>query len=130
MVCILRSGMDRRVDGPAHSFQLLLPVQINEALGATLTTAENGWREGVLDFGIISAASAICAIVGLPLMGALSDRTTGRFGRRRPWVLIGAVVFALALAMLGNQRTTTGIAVCGGAWRCSDIALSRQLSPP
>lgn len=31
-----------------------------------------------------------------PLVGALSDRTRSRFGRRRPWIAAGAVVYALS----------------------------------
>ncbi|WP_433620859.1 MFS transporter [Nocardia sp. CA-120079] len=95
-------------------FQYLLPVQINETLGSAITTDETSWRSSVLHFGIISGLSAVCLAVGLPLTGALSDRTRGRFGRRRPWIVIGGVVLAFALAMLANQHTTLGIAV----WWC------------
>ncbi|MFI6365236.1 MFS transporter [Nocardia sp. NPDC050630] len=95
-------------------FQYLLPVQINETLGSTIVTDQSSWRSSALDFGIISGLSAVCLAIGLPLTGALSDRTHGRFGRRRPWVAIGGVVLASALAMLANQHTTLGIAV----WWC------------
>jgi Na+/melibiose symporter-like transporter len=35
-----------------------------------------------------------------PLVGALSDRTRSRFGRRRPWIAGGVAVFGLAAAAL------------------------------
>ena len=41
----------------------------------------------------------------------LSDRTTSRFGRRRPWILAGALLFALSLVVLGLQTTMVGIGV-------------------
>ena len=47
-----------------------------------------------------------------PLTGALSDRTTSRFGRRRPWIACGAVIFGIALYVLGLQHSLVGIGVC------------------
>jgi MFS family permease len=85
--------------------QLLLPAQIE----AQLNTAD--WVQNVVAFGIISGISGLCAIVAFPLTGALSDRTTGRFGRRRPWIAIGAAIFAIALLLLGLQNTMVGIGV-------------------
>lgn len=35
-----------------------------------------------------------------PIMGAISDRTPGRMGRRRPWVLFGGLLFAFSFYMM------------------------------
>jgi MFS family permease len=85
--------------------QLLLPKQVEEQLHAA------SWIENVVAFGIISAIAGVCALVAFPLSGALSDRTVSRFGRRRPWILGGMVVFALSLVLLGLQTTMVGIGV-------------------
>jgi MFS family permease len=85
--------------------QLLLPAQIQEQLKT------DEWVQNVIAFGIISGISALCAIVAFPVTGALSDRTTSRFGRRRPWIAAGAAIFALSLLLLGLQTTMVGIGV-------------------
>ena len=85
--------------------QKLLPEQITAQLKTTY------WVDNVVAFGIISGISGVCAIIAYPLTGALSDRTTSRFGRRRPWIAIGTVVFAISLIVLGAQTTIVGIGV-------------------
>ena len=85
--------------------QLLLPLQIQEQLKTDY------WVDNVVAFGIISAIAGFCAIIAYPLTGALSDRTTSRFGRRRPWIFVGTLVFAISLLVLGVQTTMVGIGV-------------------
>ncbi|MDQ1579254.1 MAG: hypothetical protein QOD05_29 [Microbacteriaceae bacterium] len=85
--------------------QVLLPVQIEAELNASF------WVDNVVAFGIISGISGACAVIAYPLTGALSDRTTSRFGRRRPWIVIGTLLFALALIVLGSQTTMVGIGI-------------------
>lgn len=50
--------------------------------------------------GAIFLAERLWGALADPLVGALSDRTAGRFGRRRPWIVAGIGVFALATAAL------------------------------
>ncbi|WP_111719228.1 MFS transporter [Homoserinimonas sp. OAct 916] len=92
--------------------QLLLPAQIEAQLHAT------NWVDNVVAFGIISGIAGLCALAAYPLTGALSDRTTSRFGRRRPWMAAGALVFALSLFLLGLQSSMIGI---GFFWSCALI---------
>lgn len=92
--------------------QLLLPAQIDAELHP------DNWVDSVVAFGAISGIAAIATIIAYPLTGALSDRTTSRFGRRRPWILIGALVFALSLVVLGFQ---TQIWAIGAAWVVASV---------
>lgn len=85
--------------------QKLLPDQVQAQLHT------DSWVDNVIAFGVISGISGVCAIVAYPLTGALSDRTTSRFGRRRPWIAAGAVVFAVSLVLLGLQTTMVGMGV-------------------
>jgi len=90
--------------------QLLLPQQIAEVLGLPIDTGEQlaseNWLDPVIAFGVISAIAGLCALIAYPLTGALSDRTTSRFGRRRPWILGGTLIFAISLVLLGLQSTS------------------------
>jgi MFS family permease len=92
--------------------QLLLPSQI-ESLRES-----SDWVDSVLAFGLISGIAGAFALVAYPLAGALSDRTTGRFGRRRPWILGGALLFAASLVLLSVQTTMVGV---GAFWSLAII---------
>ena len=85
--------------------QLLLPAQVDTILKPEV------WTDSVVAFGIISGIAGACALLAYPITGALSDRTTSRFGRRRPWILGGTLLFALALALLGLQTTIVGVGI-------------------
>ncbi|WP_237565487.1 MFS transporter [Ornithinimicrobium cavernae] len=51
-------------------------------------------------YGIVMVAYAIIDAVDNPVLGYLSDRTRTRWGRRRPWLLVGAPVLALGTIAL------------------------------
>lgn len=90
--------------------QLLLPAQI-DALRLREGAAASDWVGSVVTFGLVSGVAGVCAIIAYPLTGALSDRTHSRWGRRRPWIAGGAVLFALALVLLGAQEQMLGIVI-------------------
>lgn len=81
--------------------QILLPQQV-QAL------APNG-KEGAL--ALVLGVGALFALVANPLFGALSDRTTSRFGRRRPWIALGGLGGVLALAVLASAPSLTMVVV-------------------
>ncbi len=41
------------------------------------------------NLSLVAASGSLVAMVGNPFFGRLSDRTTSRFGMRRPWILVG-----------------------------------------
>ncbi len=52
--------------------------------------------------GLILGVGAFVSIFSNALAGAFSDRTTSRFGRRRPWLLLCSLLTAATLALLAN----------------------------
>jgi MFS family permease len=50
--------------------------------------------------GLILGVGAFAALLGNPIFGRLSDRTTGRWGRRRPWMVGGAIGLAVSLFVI------------------------------
>ena len=55
--------------------------------------------------GLLSAVGLIVAVIVQPVAGAVSDRSTARWGRRRPYILVGALlnlVFLAIIAASGN----------------------------
>lgn len=69
----------------------------------------------------ITGAGAFASIIFNPLAGALSDRTTARWGRRKPWVLLGALVGSLAIVALGVPGTVLGLAVI---WFLAQVSIN------
>jgi len=51
--------------------------------------------------GVMNALGLVVAIIVQPVMGAVSDRSTSRWGRRRPYILLGTGLDLLFLTMIG-----------------------------
>ncbi|WP_394940250.1 MFS transporter [Psychromicrobium sp. YIM B11713] len=69
------------------------PIQV--LLGTQAASFDEGQKEAIL--ALVTGAGAAVSLVANPLFGAFSDSTTSRFGRRVPWVFIGAVLGMIAL---------------------------------
>ncbi len=86
----------------------LLPV-LNILIPAQVTPVEPA--HSATNLAIVLTSGATGALIGNPLTGAFSDRTTSRFGRRSPWILIGAITTALGLITLANSNSVLMIAI-------------------
>ncbi len=74
---------------------------------------------------VVMAAGAIASLIANPVIGALSDRTTSRRGRRHPWTLAGALVGAAGLAVLA---AAPDIPVMVLGWCIAQIGLGGMLA--
>ncbi|WP_295241463.1 MFS transporter [uncultured Brevundimonas sp.] len=81
--------------GLAPLFQIVAPLHA-AALDA-------GAKTEILSQAMVWGA--ITAAVANIVMGAISDRTRSRFGRRRPWIALGALL--TALSYVGIWRSST-----------------------
>jgi Na+/melibiose symporter-like transporter len=54
----------------------------------------------VATIGLIFFIGRFWDVAADPIVGALSDRTRSRFGRRRPWIAAGGLLFGLSSALL------------------------------
>jgi MFS family permease len=95
----------------------LVNVGLNTAIFATLNqllplqsldvAGEHG-KEGALS--LAGTIGVVVAMVVNLLAGALSDRTSSRWGRRTPWILIGALVACGFLLLLSTAESV--LALC------------------
>ncbi|MET3934939.1 MFS transporter [Arthrobacter sp. OAP107] len=63
--------------------------------------------------GSVISMGAFAALLFDPIFGRLSDRTVGRFGRRRPWLVAGALGLLACLAVIA---TAPNAVVLGIGW--------------
>lgn len=70
----------------AWSMQIALSSRVLEPLGASPFL-----------FGLIWCAGPITGLLVQPIVGAMSDKTWTKIGRRRPFLLVGSVLGAIAL---------------------------------
>ncbi|HEY9594279.1 MAG TPA: MFS transporter, partial [Spirochaetia bacterium] len=61
--------------------------------------------------GFIMTIDNIFAIILLPFLGALSDRTRTRLGRRRPYILVGSIVAAVFFIAIPVTLATETLAL-------------------
>ncbi|HLJ82198.1 MAG TPA: MFS transporter [Ktedonobacterales bacterium] len=90
----------------AALLQLVIPGQVYGLLfhaAPAGTLAERAsWADGhsPLALAIVLAPGLIVALLANPFFGLLSDRTPGRFGRRRPYILGGTALNVIGLGLM------------------------------
>lgn len=99
---------------------ILLPEQTRQLFGAA------GDDAVVANLAIVSTIGAFAAMVAQPIAGQISDRTRSRFGRRAPWIVLGALAGGLSLVGLALANSLWGMVI---AWTLVQIAYNFAQGP-
>ncbi len=98
--------------------QILLPVQV-----AALNPANK-----FSNLSIATAIGVLAAVITNPIAGALSDRTTSRLGRRRPWFIAGTLLSMATLALMANASSFIALVLCWAIFHVAANAILAALS--
>jgi len=80
----------------------------------------------VNELAILWIAAPMTGLLIQPIVGHLSDSTWGKFGRRRPYFLIGALLASLALFIMPNSPT---LWMAAGMLWIMDASLNITMEP-
>ncbi len=78
----------------------LLPIVLPTQLLLLVAPGDLGSAQQASFLGWFSALGALIAVLVPPLTGALSDRTAGSLGRRRPYITLGALLLLAGVPLL------------------------------
>ncbi|MGY3317691.1 MFS transporter [Arthrobacter sp. TE12232] len=78
-----------------------------------------------LGLSTVILIGALISVVMLPLFGSLSDRTRGRFGRRRPWLVGGSLTVLAGAIVVG---TASDVAIVATGWAISQLGFSAVIA--
>ena len=78
------------------------------------------------DLPILWVAAPLTGLIVQPIIGYMSDRTWGRFGRRRPYFTIGAILASLALFAMPNSPT---LWIAAGMLWVMDASINVSMEP-
>ncbi|HCM96024.1 MAG TPA: MFS transporter [Glutamicibacter sp.] len=83
------------------------PIQV--LLGLHAEQLDASQKNAILS--LVTGVGAAVSLVANPLFGALSDRSTSKFGRRIPWVFFGTICGALALLLMSTAQTVSMLVI-------------------
>lgn len=110
---IASAGLWMAVLAPAL---VVLAIKVSE-----ITTPDT--RAGALS--LVAGVGALIALLANPFFGRLSDRTTSRFGMRKPWIVGGSIVGMGSLILLGSATNVAGVMV---AWIVAQLSFNAALA--
>ena len=78
------------------------------------------------NLAIISFVAGVFALISTPLWGALSDRTSSRWGKRTPWITVGTILVSITLVTTGFAWSLPALLI---SWVAMQTAINAIISP-
>jgi MFS family permease len=100
----------------SQTMGLITPLLVQQFVGET---------QKATFYGTFRLFTLMVALLAQALMGMFSDRSTSRFGRRRPYILIGTIVTAVLTILIGFTAGMEGMA---GFWILFAIGLAQPVA--
>lgn len=112
-------------------------LELMKAQGEDVNTAGGGFTLVPFFIGIIMTFDNIFGVIFQPTFGKLSDRCRSKYGKRRPFIFIGAPVSAVLFFLIPFMSSITALMTCiilfvfvMSLWRSPVVALMPDLTPP
>jgi MFS family permease len=112
LLFLANTGMWLAIYAP---IQVLLPEQVESLHRADKAAL----------FSVVMAVGALASLIANPIIGARSDRTTHRCGRRHPWTVAGALTGLAGLIVLA---AAPDIPVMVLGWVIAQVGLGAMLA--
>ncbi|MBE1162020.1 MFS transporter [Dyella sp. 7MK23] len=93
--------------------------------GLTMRVRELAPAHAAGSLSLVAGVGALVALFGNPFFGRWSDRTTSRFGMRRPWLLAGALGGVAGLAVIATAVSVPQLLL---GWCLTQLAYNAELA--
>lgn len=93
--------------------------------GLTMRVRELAPAHATGSLSLVVGVGALMALLGNPFFGRLSDRTTSRFGMRRPWLVAGALGGIAGLSLIATAMSVPQLLL---GWCITQLAYNAELA--
>jgi MFS family permease len=105
--------------------QVLLPEQVQSLHDHVSKSGSVPTGTDAVLLSVVMGVGAIASLVANPVVGALSDRTTSRRGRRHPWTVACALVAAIGILVVAAAPAVPVMAI---GWFIAELGLGGMLA--